>query len=381
MNHSILAYHFRRIASCIVLCFIVFQFSCTTSYSPPATQGSNHFLVVDGLINTGPDSTIFNLSNTTNLGDSVPPAPEIGAAVIIEGNGGYSNTLVELGNGRYGAAALNVDPSQQYRVRINTPENNQYLSDYVPILQTPPIDSVSWVQQNQGVQIFVTTHDPQNLVNYYQWQFAQTWEYHAGWDAGLIFENGSITGRSPSQQVYSCWSQANSTDILVGSSANLSQRIVYEQPLTSIPAASIQLSVEYSILVKQFALTKDAYTFWDVLKTNTEELGSLFGPQPSELVGNIQCTNNPTLPVLGYISAANVQQQRIFISNSQLNSWGYTNFCPDSLIPVGGYYPLYYDQGFVPIYIEGLTNLYITGAPCADCTLGGGVTLQPLFWP
>src|ERR1700683_4258589 len=112
MNHSILAYHIRRIGSYIVLGFIVLQFSCTTPYSPPATQGSNHFLVVDGLINSGPDSTIFNLSNSTNLGDSVPPAAEIGAVVIIEGTGGYSTTLIEFGNGRYVAAALNLDPSQ-----------------------------------------------------------------------------------------------------------------------------------------------------------------------------------------------------------------------------------------------------------------------------
>jgi hypothetical protein len=355
---------------------------CVQSYSPPATQGNNNYLVVDGFINTGQDSTIFTLSNSTNLGDSLPPAPQTGAQIVVEGSGGYSKQLTELGNGRYGSAALNVDPTQQYRVRIATANGNQYLSNFVPVLQTPPIDSISWKQQNHGVQIFVTTHDPQNLVNDYQWQFAETWEYHANNDALVIFENGSIQGRDSSQQVDSCWSSANSTDILVGSSANLSQHIVYEQPLTTIPQASVKLSVEYSILIKQFAITNDAFSYWGNLKASTEELGSIFGPSPSMIAGNIQCINNPSLPVLGFVSAGNVQEERIFINNNQLNNWGYSTYCEDSLIGIGGYYPHFYYSGWAPVSTVKLTGLIIVPSPCADCTLAGpGVLSKPSFWP
>jgi hypothetical protein len=356
------------------------ELSCTQSYSPPATRGSNNFLVVDGFINTGSDSTIFNLSNSVNLGDTTAPVPETGAQIIVEGSGGFSSPLIELGNGRYGTAVLNIDPNQQYRVRISTSGGNQYLSDYVSVLQTPAIDSISWIQQNQGVQIFVSTHDPLNLVNYYEWEFVETWEYRSYWNAELIYQNGMITGRLPSQQVYTCWNTDNSTNILVGSSANLNQHIIYEYPLISIPAAAVQLSVKYSILVKQLALGPDAYNYWESLKANTEELGSLFGPLPAEVNGNIQCLNKPGLAVLGYVSAGSLQQQRIYISNTQLNNWGYYVFCPDSLINSSVYFPKYYDQGYVPIYSVGLNSLYITDVTCADCTKAGGITTPPAFW-
>jgi len=306
MEHAACPIYLRGFAELTASILFLSVFSCTQSYTPPAIKGNNNFLVVDGFINTGSDSTIFNLSNSVNLGDSMPFAAVTGAQILVQGSGGYTSELIELGNGRYGAAALNLDTSQQYRVSISTPDGNQYLSKFSEPVQTPPIDSISWKQLSSGVQLLVTTHDPQHLVNYYQWQFAEAWEYHANFFAYVIFENGAIVDRDSSQQVYACWSTANSTDILVGSNAGLSQGIIYEQPLTTIPPASVKLSVEYSILVKQSGLTKDAYTFWQNLKANTEELGSLFGPLPSEVSRNIVCVSEPSLPVLGYISAGNV---------------------------------------------------------------------------
>ena len=365
---------------CSIICVISFA-SCEQSYSPPATQGNYNYMVVDGLINTGTDSTIFNLSNSSNLGDSLPAAPVTGAEIIVEGSQGYSSQLTELGNGRYGSAALNVDPTQQYRVSISTPNGDRYLSDYVPVTQAPAIDSISWKQQNQEVQIFVTTHDPQNLVNYYEWKFAETWEYQAAYDAETIYVNGAILPRPDSQQVYTCWSSSNSTDILVGSSSNLSQHIIYEQPLTSILQPSVKLSVEYSILVKQFGLTNAAYSYWEDLKANTEELGNIFAPTPSEVSGNIHCINNPALPVLGYVSAGNVQEKRIFINNQQLNDWGYSTGCSDTTVSIDSYINKYYYRGFEPIDFVGVCCVSMTGNNCADCTLAGGTTMQPSFWP
>jgi hypothetical protein len=79
-----------------------------------------------------------------------------------------------------------------------------------------------------------------------------------------------------------------------------------------------QLSVLYSIFVRQYALTEDGYNFLSLMQSNTESLGTIFDPQPSQLKGNIQCLTNPNEPVVGYVSAGTVQQQRIFISRNQL---------------------------------------------------------------
>ncbi|HEY4196083.1 MAG TPA: DUF4249 family protein, partial [Mucilaginibacter sp.] len=70
-----------------------------------------------------------------------------------------------------------------------------------------------------------------------------------------------------------------------------------------------------------YALTADAFNFYTNLKKNTEQLGSIFDAQPSEISGNIHAVNNPTEPVIGYISAGNIASKRIFIFNQQLPAW------------------------------------------------------------
>ena len=83
------------------------------------------------------------------------------------------------------------------------------------------------------------------------------------------------------------------TDILIGSTAKLAQDVVYEFPLVKIPPNSQPLEVEYSILVKQYALTQDGNNFLSLMQLNTESLGSIFDVQPSVTSGNIHSLTNP----------------------------------------------------------------------------------------
>src|SRR6202035_1342987 len=107
-----------------------------------------------------------------------------------------------------------------------------------------------------------------------------------------------------------------------------------DMPVEFIEAGSEKLSVEYSILVDQYALTQGAYQFLQEMKMNAEETGSIFDPQPSELNGNIHCLTNPAEEVIGYLSISSVQSSRIFISNSDLPSWDYRSPCTlDTVAP------------------------------------------------
>ena len=104
-------------------------------------------------------------------------------------------------------------------------------------------------------------------------------------------------------------------------SEKLENDVIYLNPIAFIPGDSEKLMTKYSVMVKQYALTKEAFDFWQTLKKNTESLGSIFDAQPSQLTGNIKNVNNPEEPVLGYISAGTVQQKRIFIAKAELPNW------------------------------------------------------------
>jgi hypothetical protein len=56
----------------------------------------------------------------------------------------------------------------------------------------------------------------------------------------------------------------------------------------------------------QYAITEDAFKYYEDLKKNTEGLGSIFDPQPSLTTGNIRCLSNPAERVLGFVSASTV---------------------------------------------------------------------------
>jgi len=81
--------------------------------------------------------------------------------------------------------------------------------------------------------------------------------------------------------VFSCFAGDVSSNIILGSTATLAQAVISRTPITQVASTSEKLESKYSILVNQYALTNDAYTFWQNLRTNTEQLGSIFDAQPS----------------------------------------------------------------------------------------------------
>ena len=133
-----------HIAFYFIICSIVY--SCKKSYNPPAIQVNNRFLVIDGvLVNSVDSPTVIRLSRTVKLTDSTfASSPETGAMVSVEGNTGQSFPLVEKPGGVCISNPLSLTYSNQYRLKITTANGNEYLSDYVNVVPTPSIDSVTW---------------------------------------------------------------------------------------------------------------------------------------------------------------------------------------------------------------------------------------------
>jgi len=164
----------------------------------------------------------------------------------------------------------------------------------------------------------------------------------------------------------------------------LSQDVVYEYPLVHILNDQQQLGVLYSIQVTQYTLTAEGYNFLYQMQQNSESLGSVFDAQPTQLTSNIRCLNNPAEPVIGYVSVGTVQQQRIWIAESQLPYWQYYLPCahPNIVVPDIPDSLLYYfgSRNFTPI--EAIPGGYLAnGSLCIDCTLLGGSNQKPSFWP
>ena len=319
--------------------------------------------------------------------DTLPNIPETHAQVSIEDQAGGSFPLQEQGtNGTYLSQPLQLNPSGQYRLAITTADGSSYQSDFVNCKLTPPIDSVTW-QQPGDLTISVSTHDPANSTHYYRWDYKETWEYHAQLETPWGLKNGIIFATDSTNQTYKCWSTVGSSNILLGSSSSLSQDVIYELPIEVIPQNDERLAVRYSMLLEQYALTLDAYNYWQTVQKNSQQLGTLFDLQPSQVTGNIHALSGSGQPVIGYVSASSVQQQRIFIYETQLTGWlanpsgGYG--CPLSQTPVDpNNFTIFTDTdpNDAPYYFITGGPLVVSKKPCLDCTYNGGTNIKPSFW-
>ncbi|HVZ56715.1 MAG TPA: DUF4249 domain-containing protein [Chitinophagaceae bacterium] len=367
--------------------------ACKQPYLPPVTKAKGNFLVVDGFINGGTDSTVFLLSRTRNLSDSILLQPELRATVYVESAGGLTYQLSDFGNGRYAIPRLTLQPGETYRLHILTAGGEEYTSGYVPVKAAPPIDSLSWRADSLGVTVSVNTHDPANSSRYYRWQYDETWEYRSSYQSFFDWDwqNQQLVLRDSSNQVYSCWRSQASTDILLGSSAKLSQDVIRGYRLTSVPRGSEKLSYIYSLHVRQYALTQEAFSYWDNLRKNTEQRGSLYDPQPSQVPSNLHNLRDSTEPVFGFVSACITSEARLFIDNHNglVPHWGYVPYyadygCDNRTIPpdsINYFIPGTYPPQYTLVGTPTGPGYIITPARCADCRLHGGTNQKPDYWP
>ena len=375
----------------IVGVYVAVDISCKKPYSPPATRVDNRFLAIDGtLVNSVDSPSVFTLSRTVRLTDSTfASSPETGALVAVEGENGDLHKFNELPGGIYQSAPILLNPSSRYRLKITTASGEDYASDYVAVKQSPSIDSLTWQQQND-VMIYLDTHDPLNNTKYYRWDFTETYQYEAPLNAELSQSNGHLyyVDNTPNQ-TYDCWRSVNSSDILLGSTVALSQDVISKAPITIVPKNSQKISIKYSILVKQYAITQDAYQYFSILKKNTENLGSIFDAQPTQLIGNIHSVKKPDEVVIGYFTASSVTQKRLFITKYDVRDWLFIDTNLDCDVKSIGHYPApdprffvydYPDTTYYPYYFCGATCLMIARRECVDCRVRGGTNQKPSYW-
>jgi Domain of unknown function (DUF4249) len=394
----------RHIVSIIFVSALIS--SCKKPYAPPIVTSDNNYLVVEGIINTGQDSTFIRLSRTVKISSTTTAKPELNAIITVESDQNNSYSLKEDSDGLYSSPALNLSMINKYRLRIKTANNKEYLSDFVEARSTPAIDSVTYEGKDGGAQIYANTHDPQNKTRYYRWDFDETWQYIAfeqsfyklGADSLPVYRN-----LNSSDNLFFCYKSGHSKNVLIGSTAKLTGDVIFKLPVDFIHAESGKVSHGYSILLRQYALTEDGYNYWQILKKNTEQLGTIFDAQPSNLTGNIHCTTNPAEPVIGYLSASTVTTKRAFVDQYKLilTTPNYlpppdASTCPGGTIHVApestfkerlqitlGSGDSVLTVAEQPIDAPAITAYRYTLVECVDCRRKApfGTITKPVFWP
>lgn len=355
---------------------------CLDPYESPISDLKTDLLVVDGFLNSSKGEAIVKLSKATALADKGGSPPVLNAEVRIESESGGTFPLVEKPGGSYERTGLAISMEQRYQLYIRTTDGKEYRSDLVELKESPSLDSVTWKPKPEGITIFANAHDVSGSTRFYQWIFTETWEYTSRYVSFLKLVNGLPMVRNSDEFIYLCWNTERSSELLIGSTEQLSEDVVSEFPLISIPRGSPKLSRKYSMLVQQRALTEEAYNFWLELEKTTENLGGLFDPMPSRVSGNIHNINDLTEPVLGYFSGGSMQEKRIYIEFYDLPE--YLLYVPSSTCQLDS---LSYSEvrmlgpGYLLGSLDFDTGLYTRSTiDCLDCRAAGGTVTKPAFW-
>lgn len=373
--------------------------ACTDPYLPEAITSPPSFLVVDGFLNARGVTTI-RLSRTYAIGAATAPPAETRATAYLEEEAGPRHQLREAPAGTYTSGPLALNPAKRYRLHLTTLAGQEYASDFVPAKITPPIDEVRWRADNTGLGIYVRAHDDANATRYYRWETDETWEINPVYRPSVEYVNKAIRDIVVPYPTV-CWGNGRSTAVQIDKTTALSQDVVSNYRVRLLPPTSERLNSRYSILVQQHALTKEEYGYWELLRKNTESIGTLFDPQPVQLTGNVHNLSKAADVALGFVGAHSLTEKRVFVRRDELpRAWavttGYEDCLPaDSVFlfkpPPPPYPPIavtlaasFSGGAFLPInpILDGVSVIGYSAKSreCIDCRLRGSA-VKPSFWP
>jgi hypothetical protein len=398
--------------SIITLIAVFTLCTCIDPYAPKL-KGYNSLLVVNGLITDENTSYTVKLSRTIQ-NQNTSPTTVSDAIVFITDDAGNTANLNNIGSGIYKTDSIEFTGivGRNYTLHITTKEGDEYVSDPCPMQSVPDIDSIYFAkdqelvnngtQSQEGISIYLDSKAGDNN-QYYRWAYEETWKFKVPDPKKFNFNmaDSSITSVHDIKEY--CWKSRKSDEILIYSNYSGQAGPIKKEPIYFIAAdQSNRLLIEYSILIKQYSISKTEYNFWDNLKQVNESGGDIFASQPFPVISNIHNINNFEEQVLGYFQVSAVKQKREFIPFSEIVGMNlpYYNYPCERieakpsdyqtalgpLITWDFVYALFCvtsDYYFVePEYFNGTNNLekMVFARPeCADCELSGTIT-KPDFW-
>ena len=372
----------------VIIVFALLQLmsfsSCVYPYGLSVDEEAlTPLLVVEGdIIANG--ITRIQLSRTVALKETVLSL-ECQALVYIEDEHGGRYVAKEIESGIYEAETQALNSHLRYRLYIELANKMSYVSEYVPVCISPPIDSVGYVVNatKTGVDFHVSTHDPLGKSRYYKWEYIEDWEINSEYYSELVFEaeTGRYRSRSLEENLYYCWTKGESTVILLGQSTRLQEDVIANRKIATLWEYDQRVSVLYCMQVIQKVLTREGYTYWENLRKNTEDMGGIFSTQASEIKGNIISLSNPDEVVLGYISASTVSySNRVFFPGGVLKRR--TVVCGvDEIAPSDTQAGLSLaSTGMLPIKYNAFGEVEWRPGSCSDCRRYGSKK-KPSWWP
>ena len=392
-----------------ILFIIMLAFgTCVEPFTPEINYNPEKQIVVEGLITdqTGPFRIrVTRPDNVYNYQNLYKFDPVTDADVFISDQSENAFHLYYTDNGWYETEDKNLRGivGDTYILHVNDSEGSQYESTPQQISEVADIDSVYYKEEDRTqitgkdvsiekwLSVYLNTHASSDVVHYFKWEFVETWEFNMPTQMRVLKHVFPLECDCMVDSIYTivvevdpekshCWISESSKSIMVKSTANNLVGEVQGFPIISIGPGDDRLSIRYSILVKQYVLTKEMYDFFALLRDLNENNGSMYDKNPSPVNSNISCCDNGKR-ALGYFFASGVKTKRIFINNSDVNIiTGHNAYsgCGWEYPPLMFWQNYYYGTISSLVKVQGQT-IWTKSEYCSDCRVRG-TSAKPDFW-
>jgi len=372
------------------------------------TQGFENALVIEATI-TNEEKTQTILLSRTFMFEEEGPLAEQNAEVTVTG-GGVTYNFNETTPGIYTSdqtfgAVINID----YQLTIRTSNGRVYTSTIAQLPQSSSqfenvfADRITNDNDEDGISISVDSFDPDRNSNYYRFKYEETFKIIAPlWrNVDIIVTNDEwpdcdfgFEDKTEEQEI--CYGTQNSNTFVLATTTSFGEDRLTRFPVRFLNNNNYIISHRYSILVKQFIISREAFTYFETLNNLSGEESLFSQSQPGFLPGNIKSQADENELVIGFFDVSVVSENRLFFNYSDFYPNNplppYINACElisPSLLTTGEgtscpLINVIKQQAFK--YVRDNTNpddgegpVYLADTVCGDCRELGSV-IPPDFW-
>jgi hypothetical protein len=340
-------------------------------------------LVVEATITNELRAQKILLSRTSNLDEEFEPLPESNATIIIKSSDNINYTFKENVLGEYlSTIPFKAKKGVQYQLNITTANGSIYGSSKMELTQETPIDNVSIVSETnidgiEEVVISVDAYDPTGYSRYYRYEYEETYKILAPLYFPLeliphdvqfpiaantinVFNTPRVVDmlvdiqfREEEERV--CYNTVKSNTIILANTVDLIEDKLEGFKIRFINKDNYIIAHRYSLLVRQYVQSREAYVYYETLKKFSDSENTLSENQTGFIEGNVFSESDSNENVIGFFEVSAVDEHRVFFNFEDL-------FHEESLNP----YSTRCDQFWKPALLFETPDHELTRSPLLD---------------
>ncbi len=351
---------------------------------------------------------------------------ERNATVTVSDDQGNAYSFQESSPGTYTSEVeFAAEQGVSYELQVVTTDGTRYGSTPERFTETATIDQIYTRRElndigEEGISIYLDGGSGDVNANFYRYTYEETYKIIApSWQQqDFVLSNYDPCAlpvitfdleiiRRENEEGKVCYRTDRSEAVIQNNTLGLQENKIERFPVRFLNRNNFIISHRYSILVKQYVQSQNAYNYYETLESFSSNENVFSSVQPGFLEGNISVEGDSNKKVLGYFEVATVTEKRLYFNYVDLFpneplpdyaipcfSWSpplaHPSYCFTG--PTGGLCPLSLVES-VNVNLVSYTNIdgdgtgidpcpgpyRVMSRACGDCTILGE-SAAPDFW-